>query len=76
MKATSLAAALLALAAAAPAHAQPCGTRTGGAPTLTAGQTVRGALAREDYTLPGDRYDGSDACTGFTSQMPHRMPRV
>jgi hypothetical protein len=58
-----MAAALLALAA-APAHAQPCGTRTGGAPTLTAGQTVRGALAREDFTLPGDRYDGRDACTG------------
>ncbi|HEY0015955.1 MAG TPA: hypothetical protein VGC13_06535 [Longimicrobium sp.] len=57
-------AALLALAAAAPAHAQQCGTKTGGAVTLTAGQTVRGALAREDFTLPGDRYDGTDACTG------------
>lgn len=59
-----MAAAVLAAAAAHPAHAQPCGTRTGGAPTLTAGQTVRGALAREDYTLPGDRYDGRDPCTG------------
>lgn len=58
-----MAAALLALAA-APANAQPCGTRTTPAPTLTAGQTVRGALAREDFTLPGDRYDGRDACTG------------
>ncbi|WP_420130433.1 hypothetical protein [Longimicrobium sp.] len=57
-------AALLALAAAAPAHAQACGTKTGGAPTLTAGQTVRGALAREDFTLAGDRYNGTDACTG------------
>jgi hypothetical protein len=64
MKAPSIAAALLALAAAAPALAQPCGTRQTPAPTLTAGQTVRGALAREDFTLPGDRYDGSDACTG------------
>jgi hypothetical protein len=25
---------------------------------------VRGALAREDHTLPGDRYDGTDSCTG------------
>jgi hypothetical protein len=58
------AAALLALAAAAPAHAQACGTRTSGAPTLTAGQTVRGALAREDMTLAGDRFDGTDPCTG------------
>jgi hypothetical protein len=64
MRATSVAAALLALAAAAPAHAQPCGTRDTPAPTLTAGQTVRGALAVEDFTLPGDRYDGSNACTG------------
>lgn len=64
MRARWTAAALLACAAALPAHAQPCGTRTGGAPTLTAGQTVRGALAREDLTLPGDRYDGRDACTG------------
>ncbi|HEX6039075.1 hypothetical protein [Longimicrobium sp.] len=54
----------LMMMAALPAQAQPCGTRTGGAPTLTAGQTVRGALAREDYTLPGDRYNGTDACTG------------
>jgi hypothetical protein len=59
-----MAAALLAAAAAHPAHAQPCGTRQGAAPTLTAGQSVRGALAREDYTLPGDRYNGTDACTG------------
>lgn len=64
MKAPWMAAALLALAAAAPAHAQPCGTRTGGAPTLTAGQTVRGSLAREDFSLPGDRFDGTDPCTG------------
>lgn len=64
MSARLIAAVLLASAAALPAHAQPCGTRTGGAPTLTAGQTVAGTLAREDYTLPGDRYDGRDACTG------------
>lgn len=57
-------AALLASAAAAPAHAQACGTKTSGAPTLTAGQSVRGSLAREDFTLPGDRYNGTDACTG------------
>jgi hypothetical protein len=59
-----MAAALLAAAAALPAHAQACGTRQGPAPTLTAGQTVVGTLAREDYTLPGDRYDGRDPCTG------------
>jgi hypothetical protein len=58
-----MAAALLGLAA-AQAQAQACGTRNTPAPTLTAGQAVRGALAREDYTLPGDRYDGRDACTG------------
>lgn len=56
--------ALLASAAAIPADAQRCGTRTGGPPTLTAGQTIRGALANEDFTLRGDRYDGADACTG------------
>jgi hypothetical protein len=61
---TLTAAALLAAAAALPARAQPCGTRTGPAPTITAGQTVVGSLAREDYTLPGDRYDGADPCTG------------
>jgi hypothetical protein len=59
-----MAAALLALAAALPAHGQACGTRDTPAPTLTAGQTVRGALAREDHTLPGDRFDGTDPCTG------------
>jgi hypothetical protein len=64
MSARLIAAVLLASAAALPAHAQPCGTRTGGAPTLTAGQTVAGTLAREDMTLPGDRYNGTDACTG------------
>jgi hypothetical protein len=58
------AAALLAAAAALPAHAQACGTRQGPAPTLTTGQTVVGTLAREDFTLPGDRYDGRDPCTG------------
>lgn len=57
-------AALLASAAAVPADAQPCGTRDTPAPTLTAGQTVRGALAREDMTLAGDRFDGTDPCTG------------
>lgn len=57
-------AALLASAAASPVAAQACGTKTDGAPTLTAGQTVRGALAREDHTLAGDRFDGTDLCTG------------
>jgi hypothetical protein len=57
-------AALLASAAASPLAAQPCGTKTGGAPTITAGQTVRGALAREDMTLAGDRFDGTNPCTG------------
>jgi|GEM_PF-2440036 len=56
--------ALLASAAAAPAAAQACGTRDTPAPTLTAGQTVRGALAREDHTLAGDRFNGTDPCTG------------
>ena len=55
---------LLAVAAAAPAHAQACGTKDTPAPTLTAGQTIRGSLAREDATLPGDRYNGTDPCTG------------
>jgi hypothetical protein len=59
-----MAAALVASAAALPAQAQECGTKTTPAPTITAGQTVRGALAREDYTLAGDRFDGTDACTG------------
>lgn len=59
-----MAAAALACAAALPARAQACGTRSTPASTLTAGQPVRGALAREDYTLPGDRYDGADPCTG------------
>ncbi|HYW13080.1 MAG TPA: hypothetical protein VE871_14065 [Longimicrobium sp.] len=63
MRAPWMAAALLALGA-AQAQAQACGTRTSGAPTLTAGQTVRGALAREDHTLAGDRYDGTNTCTG------------
>ncbi len=58
-----MAAALLGLAA-AQAGAQECGTKNTPAPTLTAGQTVRGSLAREDFTLPGDRYDGRNACTG------------
>jgi hypothetical protein len=59
------AAALIASAAAAsPVAAQPCGTRDTPAPTLTAGQTVRGALAREDKTLAGDRFNGTDPCTG------------
>lgn len=51
-------------AVAQPAHAQACGTKDTPAPTLTAGQTIRGSLAREDHTLPGDRYDGTDPCTG------------
>jgi hypothetical protein len=59
-----MAAALLASAAALPAHGQACGTKSTPAPTLTAGQTVRGALAREDHTLAGDRFDGTDPCTG------------
>ena len=59
-----MAAALLASAAALPAHGQACGTKSTPAPTITAGQTVRGALAREDHTLAGDRFDGTDPCTG------------
>jgi hypothetical protein len=55
---------LVALAAAVPADAQQCGTKDTPAPTLTAGQTVRGALAREDMTLAGDRFNGTDPCTG------------
>ncbi|HEX5870297.1 MAG TPA: hypothetical protein VFY65_07780 [Longimicrobium sp.] len=64
MSARWMMAALLASAAALPAHAQPCGTRSTPAPTLTAGHTVRGALAREDMTLAGDRFNGTDPCTG------------
>jgi hypothetical protein len=55
---------LLVVAVAQPAHAQACGTKDTPAPTLTAGQTIRGSLAREDATLPGDRYNGTDPCTG------------
>ncbi|HST62590.1 MAG TPA: hypothetical protein VLK84_28050, partial [Longimicrobium sp.] len=63
MRAPWMAAALLGLAA-AQAGAQECGTKETPAPTLTAGQTVRGALAREDHTLRGDRFDGTNVCTG------------
>ncbi len=55
---------LLALCGARPAAAQPCGTRDTPAPTLQAGQTVRGTLERADHTLAGDRFDGTDPCTG------------
>lgn len=58
------AAALLALASGPAAAQSRCPLRSPPAPTLTAGETVAGTLGPDDNTLEGDRFNGTDPCTG------------